>query len=146
MASLRFPSSLTKWLQPLTMSFSSWVRNIWVFSPLVPSKREKNVLVLLSLYIQFVNLIVQKLKSKHTSLKKYTNWAKLIHFSLVLREREEKKKYFAPKFGKNCLCQLQMWSSLQFGIWNCPRTEFAFNYLQYCKFEKQWTSQKFCMW
>ena len=24
------------------------VRNIWVFSPLVPSKREKNVLVLLS--------------------------------------------------------------------------------------------------
>ena len=27
------------------------VRNIWVFSPLVPSKREKNVLVLLSLYI-----------------------------------------------------------------------------------------------
>ena len=27
---------------------SSLVRNIWVFSPLVPSKREKNVLVLLS--------------------------------------------------------------------------------------------------
>ena len=26
------------------------VRNIWVFSPLVPSKREKNVLVLFSLY------------------------------------------------------------------------------------------------
>ena len=35
-----------------------------------------------------------KLKSKHTSLKKYTY--KLIHFSLVLRERVEKTKYFAP--------------------------------------------------
>ena len=44
-----------------------------------------------------VNFIIRKLKSKHTSLKKYTNWAKLIYFSLVLREREEKKtKYFAP--------------------------------------------------
>ena len=44
-----------------------------------------------------VNFIIQKLKSKHTSLKKYKNWAKLIYFSLVLREREEKKtKYFAP--------------------------------------------------
>ena len=39
----------------------------------------------------FSSLIVQKLKSKHTSLKKYTNWEKLIHFSLVLREREEQK-------------------------------------------------------
>ena len=27
------------------------VRNIWFFSPPVPSKREKNILVLLSLYI-----------------------------------------------------------------------------------------------
>ena len=25
-----------------------WVRNIWVFSPLVPSKQEKSILVLLS--------------------------------------------------------------------------------------------------
>ena len=33
-----------------------------------------------------------------TSLKEYTNWAKLIYFSLVLGEWEEKKpKYFAPK-------------------------------------------------
>ena len=38
-----------------------------------------------------VNFIIQKLKSKHTSLKKYTNWAKLIHFSFFLREWEEKK-------------------------------------------------------
>ena len=36
-----------------------------------------------------VNFIIQKLKSKHTSLKKYT-----IYFSLVLREREEKKQIF----------------------------------------------------
>ena len=38
-----------------------------------------------------VNFIVQKLKSKHTSLKKYTNWAKLIFFLSFLREWEEKK-------------------------------------------------------
>ena len=44
-----------------------------------------------------VNFIIQKLKSKHASLTKYTNWANLIYFSLVLREREEKKtKHFAP--------------------------------------------------
>ena len=47
---------------------------------------------------RIVNLIIKKLKSKHTSLKEYTNWAKLIYFSLVLGEWEEKKpKYFAPK-------------------------------------------------
>ena len=45
-----------------------------------------------------VDFIIQKLKSKHNSLKKYTNWAKPTYFSLVLREREEKKtKYFKPK-------------------------------------------------
>ena len=38
-----------------------------------------------------MNFTIQNLKSKHTSLKKYTNWAKLIHFSLVWREQEEKK-------------------------------------------------------
>ena len=46
-----------------------------------------------------MNFIIQKLKSKHTFLKKYTNWAKLIYFSLVLREQEEKTtKYFAPMY------------------------------------------------
>ena len=38
-----------------------------------------------------VNSIIQSLKSKQTSLKKYTNRAKLTYFSLVLRELEEKK-------------------------------------------------------
>ena len=47
-------------------------------------------------YISFAQFVYcefyhSKLKSKHTSLIKYTNWAKLIHFSLVLKEREEKK-------------------------------------------------------
>ena len=42
-------------------------------------------------------IIIQKLKSKHTSLKKYTNWAKLtekklIYFTLFLREQEKKKQ------------------------------------------------------
>jgi hypothetical protein len=36
------------------------------------------------------------LKSKHTSLKQYTNCAKLIFFSLVLREQEEKKTKIFP--------------------------------------------------
>ena len=84
-----------------------------VFSPHVPSKQEKYVLVLLSLYIfcgkcvsfQFLKNEIHnhaqkkhncafyhsKLKSKNTSLKKYTNWTKLIYFSLVLREWEKKK-------------------------------------------------------
>ena len=60
--------------------------------------------------------IIQKLKSKHTSLKKYTNWAKLIYFSLILREREEKKpKYFAPKSlltksGRKCPARFFVWT------------------------------------
>ena len=49
-------------------------------------------------FAQLVMLSLKKLRSKHTFLKKYTNWAELIYFSLVLKEREEKKpKYFAPK-------------------------------------------------
>ena len=50
---------------------------------------------------KIVNFIIQKLKSKHTSLRKYTNWAKLVHFSLVSRERKEKNKYFAPEAHDN---------------------------------------------
>ena len=75
----------------------NWGAKYLVFSPLVLSKREKNVLVLLSLYsflremCLVFNFTIQKLKSKHTSLKKYRSWAKLICFSLFLREREEKK-------------------------------------------------------
>ena len=43
-----------------------------------------------------VNFINEKLKSKHTFLKKYTNWAKLS--SIIFMEREETKtRYFAPK-------------------------------------------------
>ena len=43
---------------------------------------------------------MMKLKSKHTSLKKYANLAKLIYFSFVLREREEKKLNIShPKIG-----------------------------------------------
>ena len=43
-----------------------------------------------------VNFIIQKLKSKHTSLKKYTKLrrtlSQFVYFSLVLREKEEKKQ------------------------------------------------------
>ena len=60
-----------------------------------------------------MTFIIQKLKSKHTSLKKYTNWAKLIYFSLVLRERVEKKpKYFAPKY------LLTQWYKLNWNVTN----------------------------
>ena len=54
-----------------------------------------------------VNFIIQKLKSKHTSLKKYTNWAKLIYFSLVLREREEEK---------NQIFRTLVWSAIVLGV------------------------------
>ena len=50
-----------------------------------------------------VNFIIQKLKNKHTSLKKYTNWAKLS--SLILTEREETKtRYFALCDEKSKFC------------------------------------------
>ena len=43
-----------------------------------------------------VIFIIQNLKSKQ--IPQYTNRAKLIYFSLVLTEREEKEtKYFAPE-------------------------------------------------
>ena len=45
-----------------------------------------------------MNFIIQTLKSKQTSLIKCTNWAKLLYFSLVLREREEKK----PQIFRTC--------------------------------------------
>jgi hypothetical protein len=48
-----------------------------------------------------VNFVIQKLISEYTSLKKYTNGAKIIYFFLVLREREEKKMYFASQFPSN---------------------------------------------
>ena len=82
---------------------NSLVRNIWgFFSSRSRKTREKCIsfdqFVLLSLYIFWgkniiVDFIIQKLKSKCTSLKKYTNWAKLTYFSLGLREREEKKSF-----------------------------------------------------
>ena len=40
-----------------------------------------------------MNFIIQKLKSKHTSHKKYTNWAKLI-FSRFEGTRGEKNQIF----------------------------------------------------
>ena len=56
-----------------------------------------------------MNFIIQKLKSKHTSIKKYTNWAKMIHFSLVLIEWEEiKTKYFAPSLFSSNEIEIEM--------------------------------------
>ena len=51
----------------------------------------------------FGTFIIQKLKSKHTSLKKtyklrQTKLSQFVYFSLILREREKTKtKYSAPK-------------------------------------------------
>ena len=88
------------------------VQNIWFSGPLVPSKSGK--LAFLSFeesglffkflsdksynYVLFdiiVNFFIQKLKNKHTYLKKYTIWEKLS--SLILRKQEDQRtKYFAP--------------------------------------------------
>ena len=78
----------------------SWVRNIWVFSPLVPSKREKNVLV----FAQFVyflrevfllfNSIIQKLKSKQTPQQMYKLRKTNIFFSRFEGTRGEKTQIF----------------------------------------------------
>ena len=47
-----------------------------------------------------MNFIIQKLKNKHTFLKKLPNWAKLS--SLILREQEETiTKYLAPNWKIN---------------------------------------------
>ena len=45
---LYFPIMFSKWRWRIDLP---WVQNIWFISPLVPSKREKNILVLLSLSI-----------------------------------------------------------------------------------------------
>ena len=45
-----------------------------------------------------VNFIIQKLKSKHTSLKQYTNWDKLSCFSLYIFWENE-RKYFSHILG-----------------------------------------------
>ena len=37
----------------------------------------------------------------HTALKKYTDWVKLIYFSLVLREREKKQPNISHPRGSN---------------------------------------------
>ena len=81
------------------------MRNIWLLSPLILSKQVEIVFIFqfLNDKIQnlvkqntIVNSIIQKLKNKHTFLKKYTNWGKLS--SLILTEQEETKtRYFAPK-------------------------------------------------
>ena len=71
-----------------------------VFSPLVPSKQEKNILVLLSLYFfdgsvftfQFLNDKIHNYVKKIYKLSK-TN----IFFSRFEGMRGEKTKYFAPK-------------------------------------------------
>ena len=74
------------------------------------------------------NFIIQKLKSKHTSLKKYTNWAKLTeqNFSRFEGTREEKtNKYFAPRSPQDHKCKKDIRTS--FWSWNY----YLFHFLNY---------------
>ena len=76
------------------------VQNIWIFIPLVPSKREKKLLVLLSLFLREVcllhncefyhskNLKVNTLPSQNIQIEQ----TYYIHFSLISRKREEETK------------------------------------------------------
>ena len=60
-----------------------------------------------------VDFIIQKFRSKRTSLKKYTNQAKLIYFSLILRERKEKKPNISHLSGLT-----REWKECHFGSTN----------------------------
>ena len=48
----------------------------WLHACSVKNKQKTNIFVKKNI---IVNFIIQKLKSKYTSLQKYTNWAKLIN-------------------------------------------------------------------
>ena len=82
-----------------------------VFSPLIPSKREKNMLVLVLLSLHkyiIVNFFIPKFKSKHTSLKKYTNWEKLTeqkqYIFLSFWGNERRKKNISHLFQHFVVC------------------------------------------
>ena len=76
-------------------------------------------LFFLSLFIIYVkktiivDFIIQKFRSKRTSLKKYTNQAKLIYFSLILREQKEKKPNISHLSGLT-----REWKECHFGSTN----------------------------
>ena len=70
-----------------------------------------------------VNFFIQKLKSKHTCLKKYTNWAKLIYFlSFWGNERRKKPNISHPRLlwirckGKN-LVLIKRLGQILFMLW-----------------------------
>ena len=60
-----------------------------------------------------MDFIIQKFRSKRTSLKKYTNQAKLIYFSLILREQKEKKPNISHLSGLT-----REWKECHFGSTN----------------------------
>ena len=95
-----------------------------------------------------VNFMIQKLKNKHNSLKKYTNWAKLS--SLVLREREETKtRYFAPQSSSVLLLNFKYKNvpfiviNLQKGIcrWSTI-TKWNMHWHKLIKWEQDWNWSK----
>ena len=66
------------------------LRNIWFLSPLVPSKREKNIL-------SFVKVNIDGSVLKKIYKLRQTKLSQFVHFSLRLRERKDTKtKYSAP--------------------------------------------------
>ena len=66
--------------------FSNWLKYIFFSKYKIHNYDcQKNIIV---------NFIIQKLKSKHTSLKKYTNWDKLSCLSLYIFLREQEEIFF----------------------------------------------------
>ena len=62
-----------------------------------------------ALFDIIVHFIIQKLKNKHTFLKKYTNCAKLC--SLVLTEQKETQtRYFADKKLAHVVPDFRPWT------------------------------------
>ena len=111
------------------MTFLGWfwqdlgAKYLCVFSPLIRSKREKYLLVLLNLYIFWDNFTIQKLNSKHTI---YNNcifskktMLRLVSGFLLLRTswaEFELNWIFLKLFV--CLHFRRFWNSLElFGKW-----------------------------
>ena len=75
--------------------YTFWVKYIYI---LIHNYVKKNIIV---------SFIIQKLRSKHTSLENYTNWAKLIFFLSFWGNERRKKPSISHLWYSEWILQLQ---------------------------------------